>query len=63
MAVEAFAPAAAADVDLLAGGLLLTRANTRSAVSRSVNWVTWQPAADCGVGITGQAFKAFGKLQ
>jgi hypothetical protein len=25
--------------------------------------VPWEPEADCGVGITGQAFKAFGKLQ
>ena len=30
---------AAADVGLLAGGVLLTRVSTRSAVSRSVNWV------------------------
>jgi hypothetical protein len=37
VAVEAFAPTAAADVDLLAGGVLLTRANTRSAVSRSIS--------------------------
>jgi len=37
VAVEAFISAAAADVDLLAGGVLLTRAITRSAVSRSIN--------------------------
>jgi len=37
VAAEAFASAAAADVDLLAGGVLLTRAITRSAVSRSIN--------------------------
>src|SRR6266446_5904142 len=39
VALEGFASAAAADVDLLAGGVLLTRANTRSAVSRSINRV------------------------
>ena len=39
MAVAAFASVAAADVGLLAGGVLLTRVSTRSAVSRSVNWV------------------------
>jgi hypothetical protein len=32
-----FASAAAADVGLLAAGILLTRVSTRSAVSRSVN--------------------------
>jgi hypothetical protein len=37
--VGAFASTAAADVDLLAGGVLLTRVSTRSAVSRSVNRV------------------------
>jgi hypothetical protein len=37
LAVEAFASAAAADVVLLAGGVLLTRVSTRSAVSRSVS--------------------------
>src|SRR5205823_12710527 len=37
LAVEAFASAAAADVDLLARGVVLTRAITRSAVSRSIN--------------------------
>lgn len=37
VAVGAFASAAAADVDLLPGGLLPTRISTRSAVSRSVN--------------------------
>ena len=39
LAVGAFASAATADVGLLAGGVLLTRISTRSAVSRSVNWV------------------------
>ena len=39
VAVEAFAFAVAADVGLRAGGVLLTRVSTRSAVSRSVNWV------------------------
>jgi len=39
LAVGAFASAAAADVVLLAGGVLLTRISTRSAVSRSVNRV------------------------
>src|SRR5271166_2345748 len=39
LAVGAFASAAAADVVLLAGGVLLTRVSTRSAVSRSVNRV------------------------
>lgn len=39
LAVGAFAPAAAADVVLLAGGILLTRVSTRSAVSRSLNRV------------------------
>ena len=39
LAVRAFASAAAADVVLLAGGVLLTRVSTRSAVSRSVNRV------------------------
>ena len=39
LAVGAFASAAAADVVLLAGGVLLTRDSTRSAVSRSVNRV------------------------
>jgi hypothetical protein len=39
VAVAAFASVAAADVGLLAGGVLLTRVSTRSAVSRSVNWV------------------------
>jgi hypothetical protein len=39
MAVEALAFAVAADVGLRAGGVLLTRVSTRSAVSRSVNWV------------------------
>ena len=37
LAVGAFAPAVAADVVLLAGGVVLTRVSTRSAVSRSVN--------------------------
>ena len=37
--MEAFASAAAADVGLLEGGVLLTRVSTRSAVSRSVNRV------------------------
>ena len=37
LAVGAFASAAAADVGLLEGGILLTRVSTRSAVSRSVN--------------------------
>ena len=35
----AFTSAAEADLGLLAGGVLLTRANTRSAVSRSINSV------------------------
>ena len=39
LAVGAFAFAAAVDVVLLAGGVLLTRISTRSAVSRSVNRV------------------------
>ena len=39
VAVEAFAFAVAADVGLRAGDVLLTRVSTRSAVSRSVNWV------------------------
>ena len=39
VAVGAFASAPAGDVDLRAGGVLLTRISTRSAVSRSVNWV------------------------
>ena len=39
LAVGAFASAAAADVVLLAGGALLTRVSTRSAVSRSVSRV------------------------
>src|SRR6516225_3875013 len=39
LAVGAFASAAAADVVLLAGGVLLTRVSTRSAVSRSVSRV------------------------
>jgi hypothetical protein len=39
LAVGAFAFAAAADVVLLAGGVLLTRISTRSAVSRSVSRV------------------------
>jgi hypothetical protein len=39
VAVGAFAFAAAVDVVLLAGGVLLTRVKTRSAVSRSVNRV------------------------
>jgi hypothetical protein len=39
VAVGAFASAAAGDVGLRAGGVLLTRISTRSAVSRSVNWV------------------------
>lgn len=37
LAVGAFASAAVADLVLLAGGVLLTRVSTRSAVSRSVN--------------------------
>ncbi len=37
VALEAFASAAEADLLLLAGGVLLTRVSTRSAVSRSVN--------------------------
>jgi ABC-type proline/glycine betaine transport system permease subunit len=37
--VGAFASATAADLGLLAGGVLLTRVSTRSAVSRSVNLV------------------------
>jgi hypothetical protein len=37
--VGAFAPAAVVDVVLLAGGVLLTRVSTRSAVSRSVSRV------------------------
>jgi len=37
LAAVAFASAAAADVGLLEGGILLTRVSTRSAVSRSVN--------------------------
>ena len=39
LAAGAFASAAAADVVLLAGGVLLTRVSTRSAVSRSVSRV------------------------
>ena len=39
LATVAFAAAAAVDVLLLAGGVLLTRVSTRSAVSRSVNRV------------------------
>src|ERR1700758_5357001 len=39
LAVRACAFAAAVDVVLLAGGVLLTRVSTRSAVSRSVNRV------------------------
>ena len=39
LAVGAFASAAAADLVLLAGGVLLTRVSTRSAVSRSVSRV------------------------
>jgi hypothetical protein len=39
-AAGAFVSAAAADVALLEGGVLLTRVTTRSAVSRSVNRVT-----------------------
>jgi hypothetical protein len=39
LAVGAFASAAAADVVLLAGGVLLTRESTRAAVSRSVSRV------------------------
>jgi len=39
VAVGAFAFAAAVDVVLLAGGVLLTRVSTRSAVSRSVSRV------------------------
>ena len=39
LAVAAFAPAGAVDVVLLAGGVLPTRASTRSAVSRSVSRV------------------------
>jgi hypothetical protein len=39
LAVGAFTCAAAADVVLLAGGVLLTRESTRSAVSRSVSRV------------------------
>jgi hypothetical protein len=39
LAVGAFASAAAADVVLLAGGVLLTRVSTRSTVSRSVSRV------------------------
>src|SRR2546429_221339 len=35
--LEAFASAAEADLGLLAGGVLLTRVSTRSAVSRSIN--------------------------
>ena len=37
LAVGAFASAAAADLVLLVGGVLLTRVSTRSAVSRSLN--------------------------
>ena len=37
VALEAFASAAEADLGLLAGGVLLTRVSTRSAVSRSIN--------------------------
>jgi hypothetical protein len=37
VAVEALASMAVVDVDLLAGGVLLTRVSTRSAVSKSVN--------------------------
>src|SRR6266446_1816241 len=36
VALEAFASAAEADLGLLAGGALLTRVSTRSAVSRSI---------------------------
>ena len=39
LTVVAFASAAAAEVVLLAGGVLLTRVSTRSAVSRSVSRV------------------------
>jgi len=39
LAVAAFASAGEADVFLLAGGVLLTRESTRSAVSRSVSRV------------------------
>src|SRR6516164_3071575 len=39
LAVGAFASVAAADLVLLAGGVLLTRVSTRSAVSRSVSRV------------------------
>jgi hypothetical protein len=39
LAVGAFASAAAADLVLLAGGVLLKRVSTRSAVSRSVSRV------------------------
>src|SRR6202011_1188583 len=39
VALEAFASAAEADLDLLAGGVLLKRVSTRSAVSRSINSV------------------------
>ena len=39
LAAGAFVSAAAADVGLLEGGVLLTRISTRSAVSRSVNRV------------------------
>ena len=39
-AAGAFVSAAAADVGLLEGGVLLTRVTTRSAVTRSVNRVT-----------------------
>ena len=39
-AAGAFVSAAAVDVGLLEGGVLLTRVSTRSAVSRSVNRVT-----------------------
>ena len=40
LAAGAFVSAAAADVGLLEGGVLVTRVTTRSAVSRSVNRVT-----------------------
>src|SRR5882724_8967856 len=39
VALEAFASTAEADRDLLAGGVLLTRVSTRSAVSRSLSGV------------------------
>jgi hypothetical protein len=40
VAVEASASVAGGDMDLMAGSVLLTRANARSAVSRSVNRVS-----------------------